>query len=87
MITAAKAPYPLGVWTRIGLTRRTHLKSGGEWGANVSSDELTGTRSSGPGGVPRWVVLTTVVVALLLAIVLLVLIFGSGEHGPGRHMG
>ncbi|MBV6761454.1 hypothetical protein [Rhodococcus opacus] len=35
---------------------------------------------------PRWVKVVGVVVGLLLVLLLAVMLFGSGNHGPGRHM-
>ncbi|MDJ0418901.1 hypothetical protein [Rhodococcus opacus] len=35
---------------------------------------------------PRWVKVVGVVVGLLLVLVIAVMLFGGGNHGPGRHM-
>ncbi len=41
--------------------------------------------AAGPPGVPRWVMVSGLVVAVLvLALVAIMLIVG-GDHGPGRH--
>lgn len=35
---------------------------------------------------PRWVTVVAVVVGLLLVLVVAVMLFGGGNHGPGRHL-
>ena len=35
---------------------------------------------------PRWVKVFVVVGALVALVVVAVVVFGGGEHGPGRHM-
>ena len=42
---------------------------------------------SGPPGVPAWLKISGVVVAVLVAVVIIVLLMGggNGEHGPARH--
>jgi hypothetical protein len=38
-------------------------------------------------GVPRWVkVSATICAVLVLCVVVLILVGGPGQHGPGRHM-
>lgn len=52
-----------------------------------SEPEPDGNRtaaSKSPPGVPRWVKVSGIVVALLL-LVLLVAVLADGSHGPGRH--
>ncbi|MFD1116550.1 hypothetical protein ACFQ3A_19480 [Sphaerisporangium aureirubrum] len=45
-----------------------------------------GSGSSGDGtGIPRWVKVTGIVVAVLVVLVVALLL--TGEHGPGRHSG
>ena len=39
-----------------------------------------------PPGMPRWVKVFGITVAVLLAVVLLVMLVSGGQHGPGRHM-
>lgn len=41
--------------------------------------------SSGPPGLPRWVKVWGVIVAVLVVVAIAVLLFSGGEHGPGRH--
>jgi hypothetical protein len=36
-------------------------------------------------GTPRWVKVFGVIVAILILLFVIVLLFGGGEHGPGRH--
>lgn len=45
-------------------------------------------RGSGPRRepTPRWVKVVGIVVGVLLVLVILVMVFGGGNHGPGRHM-
>ncbi|MEV4158289.1 hypothetical protein AB0J48_35230 [Nocardia salmonicida] len=46
--------------------------------------------TSGPSkrpGVPRWVILSGVGVAVLVIVVVVMMLVGGGEHGPGRHGG
>lgn len=40
--------------------------------------------SGRPPGVPRWVKVSGIVVAILL-LILIVAMFAGGDHGPGRH--
>ncbi|MFF5035564.1 hypothetical protein [Nocardia salmonicida] len=35
---------------------------------------------------PRWVKVTGVVIAILVALLVIGLLVGGGEHGPGRHV-
>ncbi|MCQ4122666.1 hypothetical protein [Rhodococcus tibetensis] len=35
---------------------------------------------------PRWVKVVGLVVGVLLVLVILVMVFGGGNHGPGRHL-
>ena len=52
----------------------------------------TGTGSGnepGPGappGVPRWVKVSGIAVAILAAVLVAVMLLSGGSHGPGRHM-
>lgn len=38
-------------------------------------------------GMPRWVKVFTVIGALLVVLLVVGLVFGGGNHGPGRHTG
>ena len=40
----------------------------------------------GPPKMPRWVKVSLIVGLVVLVLVGAVLLFGPGEHGPGRHM-
>lgn len=40
----------------------------------------------GPPGLPRWVLISLIVVGVLV-VVLVVAMLAGGDHGPGRHMG
>lgn len=40
----------------------------------------------GPPKMPRWVKISLIVGLVVLVLVGLVIAFGPGEHGPGRHM-
>lgn len=42
--------------------------------------------SQEPRGMPRWVKVFGIIVAILAIVVVAILIFGGGEHGPGRHL-
>lgn len=35
---------------------------------------------------PRWVKVVAVVVGVLIVLVVAVMLFGGGNHGPGRHL-
>ncbi|AWK76754.1 hypothetical protein CBI38_35555 (plasmid) [Rhodococcus oxybenzonivorans] len=35
---------------------------------------------------PRWVKVVGIVVGILLVLVILMMVFGGGNHGPGRHL-
>lgn len=35
---------------------------------------------------PRWVKVSVVIAIVLALLVVIMLIFGNGEHGPGRHI-
>lgn len=39
------------------------------------------------GGMPRWVKVFAVIGAVLALVLVVGLVFGGGEHGPGRHGG
>ena len=43
--------------------------------------------ASAPSGMPRWVKAAALVTAVLLAAIVLMVVLGEGEHGPGRHTG
>lgn len=48
--------------------------------------------SSSPGprsttGAPRWVKVLGLAALALLMLVVVLMLFGGGDHGPGRHMG
>lgn len=45
-------------------------------------------RGSGSGRepAPHWVKVAGVIVGVLVVLVILVMVFGGGDHGPGRHM-
>jgi hypothetical protein len=46
------------------------------------------TPAAGSAGMPRWVKVSLAVAAVLLVLAIAVmLLFGGGEHGPGRHLG
>ena len=49
-------------------------------------DKVTNGRSGQPRA-PRWVKVFTVVAVVVVLIVLAMLLFGGGEHSPGRHLG
>ena len=36
-------------------------------------------------GVPRWVKVSGVVIAILVLVLVAVMVIGGGEHGPSRH--
>ncbi len=39
-----------------------------------------------PAGVPRWVKVAGIIAAVVIALLVILLVFGDGKHGPGRHM-
>jgi hypothetical protein len=43
--------------------------------------------SSAHPGLPRWVKVSGIVVAILAAVVVVIMLVVGGEHGPGRHGG
>ena len=36
-------------------------------------------------GMPRWVKISAVIASMLVLLLVIVLVFGGGQHGPGRH--
>ena len=44
------------------------------------------TPTSGGAGMPRWVKVSLAIAAVLLVLAIAVMLFGGGEHGPGRHL-
>jgi hypothetical protein len=38
-------------------------------------------------GMPRWVKVSALVTGVLVLAIVLMLVLGGGDHGPGRHMG
>ena len=50
----------------------------------VIPDEPNGAATT---GTPRWVKVFAVFALLVVALVVVVIAFGGGEHGPGRHTG
>ena len=44
-----------------------------------------GASSDQPPGVPTWVKISAIVVAILVVVVVVAMLMG-GNHGPGRHM-
>ena len=54
---------------------------------NSEESAATDPVPTGGPGVPRWVVMTAVIVAVLLVLVVVVMLISGGEHGPGRHLG
>lgn len=49
------------------------------------TDETSGSAPS--AGAPRWVKAGLVALVVVLLFVVLHLLIGPGEHGPGRHLG
>ncbi|WP_214898622.1 hypothetical protein [Mesobacillus foraminis] len=45
---------------------------------NLDKGETTGT--------PRWVSVFGIIIGVLVLLVLILKLFGGGNHGPGRHM-
>jgi hypothetical protein len=45
------------------------------------------TPDAGSAGMPRWVKVSLAVAAVLLVLAVALMLFGGGEHGPGRHLG
>ena len=52
---------------------------------SARSDEDRGFRSRREP-TPRWVKVVGIVVGVLLVLVILLMVFGGGNHGPGRHL-
>lgn len=44
-----------------------------------------GASSDQPPGLPNWVKISAIVVAILVAVAVVAMLLG-GNHGPGRHM-
>jgi hypothetical protein len=40
-----------------------------------------------PTGVPGWVKVSGIIAGAVIVLLAAMLIFGGGNHGPGRHMG
>ena len=45
-----------------------------------------GSDRASPPGMPRWVKVSGIVVAILVILIILVMLLVGGGHGPGRHM-
>jgi hypothetical protein len=43
--------------------------------------------SGSPPGIPRWVKLSALVVAVLVVVGIAIMLLAGGDHGPGRHAG
>jgi hypothetical protein len=57
--------------------------------ADTPEDPSGGDVETGPGrapGMPRWVKLFAVTVAVVLAVMIVIVWLGGGQHGPGRHV-
>jgi hypothetical protein len=39
-----------------------------------------------PSGMPRWVKVFGITVAVLLTVTILIMLLSGGQHGPGRHL-
>lgn len=50
-------------------------------------DTDTDADQASPPGVPRWVKVAGIVVAVLAVVVVVFLLVSGGAHGPGRHQG
>lgn len=37
-------------------------------------------------GAPRWVKVSAIIAGVLALLVVILLLFGGGSHGPGRHL-
>jgi hypothetical protein len=45
-----------------------------------------GADRASPPGMPRWVKVSGIVVAVLIILVVLMMLLAGGGHGPGRHI-
>ena len=45
-----------------------------------------GADRASPPGMPRWVKVSGIVVAVLVILVVLMMLLAGGSHGPGRHI-
>ncbi|MBA2532153.1 MAG: hypothetical protein H0V23_08615 [Nocardioidaceae bacterium] len=43
------------------------------------------TNRGAPPGVPRWVKVAGVIVAILILALVVIMFIGAGDHGPSRH--
>lgn len=50
---------------------------------NSNSNRTTEDR---PPSTPRWVKVSGIIAIGLVLLVVIIIFFGSGNHGPGRHM-
>jgi hypothetical protein len=50
-----------------------------------NNDTGVGSTEDRPPGTPRWVKVFGIIVLVLVLLVAGLMIFGGGEHGPGRH--
>jgi len=51
-------------------------------GPPLDSDDVRAV----PPGIPRWVKVSAIVVALVIVLVIAVTLLAGGNHGPGRHL-
>ena len=54
---------------------------------NRDGDESHPTPEPGEHRTPRWVKITGIIALIVVLVLLGVLLFGGGQHGPGRHAG
>lgn len=51
-----------------------------------NSDETTSrTSAGGPPGIPKWLKVSGIVVAILILLLVIAVLIVGGDHGPGRH--
>lgn len=48
--------------------------------------QSSGSEGEPDAGTPRWVRVSAIVGGVLVLLLLGLLLFGGGQHGPGRHM-
>jgi hypothetical protein len=55
--------------------------------SDPGEDRENQRKAQSPPRAPRWVKVAAVIGALVALIVVVMLLFGGGSHGPGRHTG
>jgi hypothetical protein len=68
-----------------GTTQEMHMADPPRSRDPVEAADLAADRGS-PPGMPRWVKVSGIIVAVLVLLLVIVLLLAGGDHGPRRHL-